>query len=201
MAIVRLSVFCVASLIIVSTAIAAACGGSSSKDEAIQIQIDREPITALAGAAEADAQNMEAHAATMASLAASRPDHAHWASDAELIKANATPLRFLADSARAIARDPGSHPGGAVQPERILGDGLNLQRLGETLIAHADAMQSHLETMRDQAAGDSTLLSAIDAAQPDMQAMKQDGQAAIDRGRELADTARRIAAATGQKIE
>jgi hypothetical protein len=197
----KLSVLGMASLIIVSTAVAAACGGSSSNDQTSQIQIDRQPITALAGAAEADAQNMEAHAATIASLAASRADHAHWASDAELMKANATSLRFLADSARAIARDPGSHPSNAVQPERILGDGLNLQRFGETLIAHANAMQTHLDTMREQAAGDSTLLSAIDAAQPDMQAMKQDGQAAIDRGRELADTARRIAAATGQKIE
>ncbi len=197
----KFSVFVLASLVLVSTAIAAACGGSSSSQNASQIPIDREPITVLAGAAEADAQKMEAHAATMVSLAASRPDHAHWASDAELIKASAGSLRFLADSARAIARDPGSHPGNAVQPDRILGDGLNLQGLGKTLIAHADAMNTHLQTMRDQAAGDTALLARIDETGADVQTMKQDGQAAITRGAELADTARRIAASTGQKIE
>ena len=190
----KLSVLILASVILVSTAIAAACGGSSSSGKTSQIQIDREPITALAGAAEGHAQNMDAHAATMAS-------HARWASDADLIKADAGSLRFLADSARAIARDPGSHPGDAVQPDRILGDGLNLQRLGKTLIAHADAMSTHLQTMRQQAAGDSELLARIDETGADMQMMKQDGQAAIDRGTELADTARRIAASTGQKIE
>jgi hypothetical protein len=201
MAILKLSALGVASLVIVSTAVAGACGGSSSKDQTSQIQVDREPITALAGAAAADALNMEAHAAAMASLADARPDHAHWASDAELIKANAASLRFLADSAQAIARDPGSHPGNAVQPQRVLGDGLNLQRFGETLIAHANAMQSHLDTMRKQATGDSTLLARIDESGFDVQKMQQDGQAAIDRGKELADTARRIAAATGEKIE
>jgi len=199
--VVKLSVLILASVILVSTAIAAACGGSSSSDKTSQIQIDREPITALAGAAESDAQNMEAHAATMASLATSLPDHAHWGSDAELIKANAGSLRFLADSARAIARDPGSHPSNAVQPDRILGDGLNLQGLGKTLIAHADAMSAHLETMHQQAAGESELFARIDETGADMQAMKQNGQAAIDRGTELAETARRIAASTGQKIE
>lgn len=197
----KFSVFVLASLILVATAIVAACGGSSSSEKTSQTQIDREPITALAGAAEGDAQEMEAHAATMASLAASRPDHAHWASDAELFKASAGSLRFLADSARAIARDPGSHPGSAVQPDRVLGDGLNLQGLGKTLITHADAMNTHLQTMRDQAAGDTALLARIDETGVDVQAMKQDGQAAINRGTELADTARRIAASTGQKIE
>ena len=196
----RYSLLVVAPLIASSILIAAACGGSSNGN-ASQIQIDREPITVLAGAAEGDAQSMEEHAATMTSIAAARPDHAHWASDAELIKANATSLRFLADSARSIARDPGSHPGNAVQPDRVLGDGLNLQGLGETLIAHADAMRTHLDTMREQAAGDSALLAAINAAQPDTEAMKRDGQAAIDRGKDLAETARRIAASTGQKIE
>lgn len=195
------SVLGVATIIASSVFIAAACGGSSPNGNTSQIQIDREPITALAGAAEGDAQKMEAHAATMTSIAAARPDHAHWASDAELIKANVISLRFLADSARSIARDPGSHPGNAVQPDRVLGDGLNLQGLGETLIAHADAMRTHLDTMREQAAGDSALLAAINAAQPDTEAMKRNGQAAIDRGKDLAETARRIAASTGQKIE
>ena len=197
----RHSLLVVAPLIASSILIAAACGGSSSNGNASQIQIDREPITVLAGAAEGDAQSMEEHAATMTSIAAARPDHAHWASDAELIKANATSLRFLADSARSIARDPGSHPANAVQPERILGDGLNLQGLGATLIAHAGAMQTHLGIMHDQAAGDDALLAAINAGQPDTAAMKRDGRAAIDRGNELADTARRIAASTGEKIE
>jgi hypothetical protein len=182
-------------------ALGSACRGSPSNGARSSIDIDREPIRALAGVASSDAQNMERHAATMKAAAAARPAHAHWASDADIVNADARSLRFLADSALAIANDPGSTPWTSIELRRVLGDGLNLQRLGETLLAHADAMDAHLQTMREQARGEGELIGSIDLAGADIADLRRDGQAAIDRGKELQNTARRIAENTGQKLD
>jgi len=188
----------VPALVLLGGVAVSACGGSGSST--LPITEALAPINDLASAAAQDAANMETHATAMEAAAAARPDHAHWASDAQIIKASAQSLRLLAQSAESIASDPGSHPNTSVELRRVLGDGLNLQQLGQTLLGHADAMQTHLDTMRGQAASDQQLLAMIDQAGGDLQKMKQDGQAAVDRGKELEQTARRIAENTGQDI-
>jgi hypothetical protein len=137
----------------------------------------------------------------MASAAAQRPDHAHWTADAESIRADARTLSFIADSARAIASDRGSNPMGAVELTRVYGDGNNLHQLGQSLVDHGAAMTTHIAVMRDEAAGDAALLSVIDAFSPNLDAMKADGQAAMDRGTQLMAEARRLASSIGIELQ
>ena len=126
---------------------------SSSDGSPAPVKLDLASIRRLSDAAEQDADNMERHAQTMVTLAATRPDHAHWASDAELARASARSLRFLAESARAIDRDQAAFPASAsaIQLDRLQGDGLNLQGLGSTLIEHGNAMEKHGDVMRQEA--------------------------------------------------
>jgi hypothetical protein len=179
--------------------VAAACG-SGGTDKTVQGDLNLDPVRTLAGAAASDAQEMNAHADAMTAAAAQRPDHAHWAADAETIRADARTLSFVADAAQSIARDPGSHPGNAVELMRVYGDGTNLQQLGRSLVDHGAAMTTHIAVMRDEAAGDAELLKLIDAFAPNVEAMKVDGQAAIDRGTELIQEARRLAASVGVEL-
>jgi len=177
---------------------------SSTSDESpAHVELDLTAIRELANAASQDADNMERHAQTMASIAAARPDHAHWASDAEIARANARSLRFVADSTLAIDRDQKAFPvtASAVQLDRLLGDGLNLQSLGQTVVDHATAMEGHIEIMRQQAAGDAALLAAVADLTPDVQRMKTDGTAAVSAGNALAEKARTIARSIGVKLD
>jgi hypothetical protein len=176
---------------------------SSDDGSPAPVELDLTTIRQLATAASQDADNMDRHAQTMASIAAARPDHAHWASDAEIARANARSLRFVADSALAIDRDQKLFPvtASAVQLDRLLGDGLNLQSLGQTVVDHATAMEGHLEIMRQQAAGDAVLLAAVADLTPDVQKMKGDGTAAADAGEALAEKARTIARSIGVKLD
>ena len=190
-------------LAIVIGIIALATSTSSDNGSAKKVDLDLRAVRQLASAAGQDADNVERHAATMTSIAASRPDHAHWASDAEIALANARTLRFVADSARAIDRDQATFPvtASAVQLDRLHGNGLNLQSLGQTIVDHATAMQGHIDVMRQQAAGDTTLLGAIGDLGQDVQTMKTDGTAAVDAGKALADKARTIARSIGVKLD
>lgn len=176
---------------------------SSSDGSPAQVELDLTAIRALATAASQDADNMDRHAQTMAFIAAARPDHAHWASDAEIARANARSLRFVADSTLAIDRDQKAFPvtASAVQLDRLLGDGLNLQSLGQTVVDHATAMEGHIEVMRQQAAGDAALLAAVADLTPDVQRMKGDGTAAVNAGKALEDKARTIARSIGVKLD
>jgi len=176
---------------------------SSSGDGPTPVELDLTAIRDLAAAASQDADSMERHAQTMASVAAARPDHAHWASDAEIARANARSLRFVADSARAIDRDQAAFPvkARAVELDRLLGDGLNLRSLGQTVVDHATAMEGHVEVMRQQAAGDPALLGAITDLSQDVQRMKADGTAAVNAGKALEEKARTIARSTGVELD
>ena len=187
--------------VVVGVITVATCG--TEDESSAPVELDLTAIRELASAASQDADNMERHAETMTAIAAARPDHAHWASDAEIARANARSLRFAADSARAIDRDQAAFPvtASAVQLERLLGDGLNLQSLGQTIVDHATAVQVHIELMREQASGDTTLLGAIGDFGQDVLRMKTDGTAAVDAGKALADKARTIARSIGVKLD
>lgn len=191
----RLSVF---TLIIVAAivAIAGACGDSSG---GTSMDVDREPIVGLAGMATRESQNMELHADEMEAAAATRPDHAHWAADAATLRANASSVAFMANAAMAIYNDPGSH-GGSGELDRVFSDGVGLHELGETLTEHADAMLAHVAVMREQAAGEPQLLSIIELVAADVDGMKAAGLAAMDRGTELQNQARRLANTVGIKL-
>ena len=187
--------------VVVGVISVATCSGDDGSSP--PVDLDLTAIRDLASAASQDADNMEHHAATMTAIAAARPDHAHWASDADVARANARSLRFVAGSAQAIDRDQAVFPvtASAVQLDRLLGDGLNLQSLGQTIVDHATAMQGHIDLMREQASGDATLLSAIGDLGQDVQGMKADGTAAVDAGEALEDKARTIARSIGVKLE
>lgn len=178
-----------------------ACSSDSGGSK--KVEADVGAINDLVMSANQDAKNMDGHADTMALLASSRPDHAHWENDADTARANARSVRFLADSAAAIARDQNLFPakGSAVELGRLLGDGLNLQALGDMLLKHADAMDAHAKLMRQDAAGDARLIAVIDQFGADVGAMRSDAQGAIAQGKTLAETARTIARSTGVKIE
>ena len=184
---------------IVVGVIALATSSSSDDGSSKRVEFDLTAIRQLASAATQDADNMERHAATMTAIAAARPDHAHWASDAEIAQANARLLRFVADSARAIDRDQTAFPvtASAIQLDRLLGDGLNLQSLGQSVVDHAKAMAGHIEVMRQQVAADATLLGATGDLGQDVLRMKSDGTAAMDAGKALVDKARTIARSIG----
>jgi len=179
-------------------AISAACGGSSNGTTTIDI--NREPIAALAGSASQEAANMERHATDMEAAAAGRPDAAEWIAEAATLRANAQSMQFMSSSAMAIYRDRGAHPATAVELTRVFGDGVNLHLLGEMVIDHADAMQAHADVMRERAAGDEALLAAVDALVADNEAMRAAGQGAIDRGTELQNEAQRLADTVGVEL-
>ena len=178
-------------------------GCSSNSHGSTKVEVDLAAINDLVAAANQDAKNMEGHADTMTSLVSSRPDHAHWENDADTARANARSVRFLADSAAAIARDQTLFPAkaSAVDLGRLLGDGLNLQALGDMLLKHANAMDAHAKLMRADAAGDARLIAVIDQFSADVGAMRSDAQGAIAQGKTLAETARTIARSIGVKIE
>lgn len=175
------------------------CG--SSREERSRVTVDLAPIAALAASALQDAGVMEQHADAMTAAAGTRPELAQWRTEAETIRANAKSLRLLASWAAAIRFDPGARSGESTELIRILGDGRNLQQLGETLISHAAAMEAHVTAMRQQAATDPAAASVMGQLATDRASMRRDGQAAIDRGKELQETARRLAQGLGQKIE
>ena len=195
-----LIIFVVAGVGLGILAIALSSSGDSSP---APVELDLTAVRELANAASQDADNMERHAQTMASIAAARPDHAHWASEAELALANARSLRFIAEAARAIDRDEATFPvtASSIQLDRLLGNGLNLQGFGRTVVDHAAAMEGHVEVMRQQAAGDTALLSAISELSGDVQRMKADGSAAINHGKVLEDKARTIARSIGVELD
>ncbi len=176
----------------------AACGGSTERS---RVALDLAPVTGLAASATQDAQAMEQHADAMATAAGGRPELTQWLSEAETIRANAKSLRLLASQASAIRHDPGARAGESTELIRILGDGQNLQQLGDALIAHAGAMESHVSAMGRQTAGDATLTNVVGQLMTDTASMRRDGQAAVDRGKELQESARRLAQSLGQKIE
>ena len=180
-----------------------ATSSSSNDGSAKRVELDLTAIRELANAASQDADNMERHADTMASIAAARPDHAHWASEADLARANARSLRFIAESARAIDRDEAAFPitASSIQLDRLLGNGLNLQGFGGTVVDHGTAMEGHIEVMRQQAAGDAPLLSAISDLSEDVQRMKADGSAAVNHGKVLEEKARTIARSIGVDLD
>lgn len=166
------------------------------------VELNLTAIRDLANAASQDADNMERHAESMASVAAARPDHAHWASEAEIARANARSLRFVADSARAIDRDQTAFPAtaSAVQLDRLLGDGLNLQGFGQTIMDHATAMSSHIEDMRREAGDDESLLAAISDLGGDVERMEADAMAAISAGKALEEKARALGRSIGVEL-
>lgn len=189
------------SLVGITVLFGSACGGSSQAGD--KPSIDQQAISALIGSSNADAAALDEHADAMLAAGAGRPDQAHLESDAKTIRAEARSLRFLADSTAAMLRDQELFPasGTAIQLNRLLGNGVNLQSLGQSLQEHSDAIQSHITAMREQWAGDGPLLAAADALEGDIGRMHVDGQGAIDRGQAMADEARRIAKSTGQTIE
>lgn len=166
-----------------------------------RVAIDLAPVSALAASATRNAEDMEQHASAMATAAGNRPQFATWGAEADTIRANAKSLRLLASTAAAIRHDPGARSGESTELIRILGDGQNLQQLGDTLLAHAGAMETHVTTMRQQAASDPSLAGVVGQLSTNIAAMRRDGQAAIDRGRELQETARRLAQSLGQKLQ
>ena len=196
-------IFVFAFLAFAGGILALATAVSSDGDSSAAVDLDLSAVRTLASAADADADNMERHAQSMDSIAKSRADHSHWASDAETARANARSLRFLAESTRAIDRDQKAFPvtANAVQLDRVLGDAANLQSFGQTLIDHASAMEQHGQVMREQAAGDPALLAAITTLDQDIQSMKADGRSAVDSGKALAAKARTIATSIGVKLD
>jgi hypothetical protein len=195
--------FRIASAIVISLVLAA-CDGSSnddSREHSVGLNVDLRPIHALAETASQNAVNMDDHADAMAAAAVGRPDLDHWKSDADTIRAEAQSLRLLADWAKAIQYDPGARSDSSADLQRVLSDGKSLEQLGGTLLTHSSAMQAHLDVMRQQAGGHATLIATLAQLDSDVSDMKQSGQAAVDRGRELQETARRLAQSTGIKIE
>ena len=184
--------------IVLLASVVVACGGSEGRS---RVALDIAPVSTLAATATQDAEAMEQHAAAMATAIGSRPELAQWGAEADTIRANAKSLQLLASTAAAIRNDPGARSGESTELIRILGDGRNLEQLGTTLVAHAGAMDAHVTTMRQQAAGDPTLTSVLGQLSTDTASMRRDSQAAIDRGKELQETARRLAQSLGQKLE
>lgn len=196
-------VLIIAVVVGLSAAVLALALADTDDGSPAPVELDLTAIRALANAASQDADNMEQHAESMASIAAARPDHAHWASEAEIARANARSLRFVAESARAIDRDQALFPvtASAVQLDRLLGNGLNLQSFGQTVLEHATAMESHIEDMRQEAGDDASLLAAIGDLGGDVERMKADGTAAINAGKALEEKARTIGRSIGVDLE
>lgn len=184
-------------VVLVGAGIAAA---TRKPPPAPQANTSRAPIYELARVSAVDADKFDAHAAAMERIATAQPAHAQWAADAEQVRNDASALRFIARSALAIAADGGSSPDTSVEVRRVLGDGLNLDQLGVAAVQQAEKMQTHVDAMRAAAAGDRQLLSLIDGSAPDVEMMRRDGQAAVERGKALETVARGIAQSTGQPL-
>jgi hypothetical protein len=168
-----------------------------------RIQLDLDSIFALALAAEAGADAMEAHAAHMIEMSASRLELASWPAEAESLRANAASLRFLASSARNLHHDLATFPitSTAVDLRRLPGNGRNLELFASSILAQADAMDAHVATMRGHVEGDRDLLSTIDGIALDIRAMRATGETALHQGRELADRALTLARSVGVRLE
>lgn len=157
-----------------------ACG--DTEVERSRVVVDLAPVNALVTAATQDADTMEQHATAIATAAESRPELAQWRTEADTIRSNAKSLRLLAAWAEAIRHDSGARSNESAELTRILGDGQNLQQLGETVIAHAGAMDAHLTAMRQQAGGDTVVASVASQLTTDTASMRREGQAAIGQG-------------------
>lgn len=176
----------------------AACGETKDGDDGqTQDELHLDPIRNLAGTARREGSAMEEHAEAMETAAASRADHAHWAADAESIRADVGTLRIIASTASSISRDPGAHPGGAVEIGRVYGDGKNLADMGRTLIDHAKAMDAHTAVMRDEAEGDELLLATVVELGTDAASVESVGEAAVEQGNVLMAEARQLAESIG----
>lgn len=180
----------------------AACGDSSDDqgDHPAGLDVDLQPVHALATVADQNARNMTTHADAMAAAAANRPDAALWKSDADWLRAEARSMQLLSSWAAAIQYDPGARSDNRSDLVRVLADGHNLMQLGETLLVHASAMQAHVEVMRSRTTGDASATSPA-LIGTDVAAMRQVAQTAIDRGKELQDAAHRMAQSAGIDID
>lgn len=186
-----------------STILFAACGDSSDRegDHPAGLDVDLQPVHALATMADKNASDMTAHADAMAADSANRPDAALWKSDAEWLRAEARSMRLLSSWAQAIQYDPGARSDNRSDLLRVLADGHNLEQLGEMLLAHASAMQGHVEAMRQRAAGDPSITASPVTLGTDVTAMREVAQDAIARGKELQDAAHRMARGAGIEID
>lgn len=181
----------------------AACRGSSDDqgDHPAGLDVDLQPVHALATTADQNARNMTTHADAMTAAAANRPDAAIWKSDADWLRAEARSMQLLSSWAAAIQYDPGARSDNRSDLLRVLADGHNLMQLGETLLVHASAMQAHVEVMRSRTPGDASTTTSPAVLGTDVGAMRQAAQAAIDRGKELQDAAHRMAQSAGIDID
>jgi hypothetical protein len=188
-----------AAVIVILTG-AGIAAATRDAEPVVQTRAGSAPIYELARVSAIDAEKLDAHAAAMERIAAAEPAHAQWAQDAASMRNNAGTLRFIARSSLAIAGDRGANPDTSVEVRRVLGDGLNLDALGTTVIEQAASLEAHLESMRAEAGGDPALIALIDASAPDVVSMRRDGEAAVKRGRELQKLATGIAQTTGQAL-
>lgn len=188
---------------IVFMVVAFATVTSSEDDKHACVDVDVSLILDLANSAEADAERMDSHATTMLNAAASRPDLFAWIGEAQTTRANAQSLRFLAGSARAVHHDMQTFPitSSAVDLGRLLGNGRNLQSFGKSIVAHAEAMDTHVTSMRRQAGEDRALIAAIEILSGDVSALRSDGQSAVHQGEELANRALTLARSIGVELE
>jgi hypothetical protein len=190
------------SALVLDGVLFAACGDSSNGqgDHPAGLDVDLQPVRALATVADQNARNMTSHADAMAAAAANRPDAAIWRSDADWLRAEARSMQLLSSWAAAIQYDPGARSNNRSDLLRVLADGHNLMQLGETLLVHASAMQAHVELMRSRTTGDAFTTTSPAVLGTDVAAMRQAAQAAIDRGKELQDAAHRMAQSAGIDI-
>lgn len=177
----------------------AACGGGDDNGEA---RPELGSIRAVAEAARRDADTMERHADAMVAEGGAT-DPVQWRSDEEATRAAARSLRALADWADAILRSEALHPTShrAVELNRLLGDGLNLADLGNMVVEHAGAMETHIAAMRERYAGTPEWAATLTALENNVGMMREDGQSAIEAGDALADQARQFARGIGATIE
>ena len=176
----------------------AACGDDDDGGEA---RPELGSISAVAQAARRDAAAMDRHADAMA--AAGSIDAVQLRSDEETIRTAARSLRALADWADSILASEALHPTShrMVELNRLLGDGLNLAALGEMVVEHAGAMEAHVAAMRERHAGTPEVLVTLTALENNVQMMREDGEAAVQAGNDLADQAREFARGIGATIE
>lgn len=188
--------------LLLGTVLFAACDSSGGEgDHPTGLEVDLQPVHALASAADQNATNMTTHADAMAAAGASRPDAALWKSDAEWLRAQARSMRLLSSWAAAIQYDSGARSDDRSDLLRVLADGHNLAQLGETLLVHASAMQAHIEVMRLRMTGDASTTASPAVLGADVAAMREAAQEAIDRGKELQDAAHRMARGAGIEID
>lgn len=193
----------VLAALVLGALVLAACGDSSGGegDPPANLDVDLQPVHALAAAADQAAGTMTTHADAMDAAGRSRADVALWRSDAEWLRAEARSMRLVSSWAAAIQYDPGARSDNRADLVRMLADGHNLIQLGETLLVHASGMQAHVEVMRQRAEGDASISPSAATLGADVAAMRQVSQQAVDRGKELQDTAHRMARSAGVEID